>query len=130
MKDQRKSVARSDHHRLGWVGALAFCVGGLGLHSPSIAETVTIPLGQQGKAWDVTTPAKGTSKTQVEAQFGAPAQQSGPVGTPPIYTWNYGDFTVYFEGDKVIHSVVKAPPKQDALQGPAAPETPPEPTAD
>lgn len=77
----------------------------------SYSETVTIPLGQQGKAWDIESPKTGMRKDQVEARFGAPLERSGPVGTPPIYTWNYEQFTVYFEGDYVIHSVVKVPPK-------------------
>lgn len=76
---------------------------------PSAAETVAIPLGQQGKAWNVETPQTGLTKDQVEAQFGAPQTTSGPVGDPPIYTWDYGQFAVYFETDRVIHSVVKRP---------------------
>ena len=76
-----------------------------------VAETVAIPLGQQGKAWNVETPRTGLSKEQVEARYGAPQSQSGPVGDPPIYTWDYGQFLVYFEGSHVIHSVVKYPTK-------------------
>ncbi len=75
------------------------------------AETVAIPLGQQGKEWQVNTPPTGMRKAQVEEKFGQPINQSGPVGTPPIYTWEYDQFTVYFEGDHVIHAVVKAPQK-------------------
>ena len=71
------------------------------------AETVTIPLGQQGKAWGVETPRHGTSKADVESRFGAPSSKRGPIGDPPIYTWDYGNFSVYFESDRVIHSVVK-----------------------
>lgn len=76
------------------------------------AETVAIPLGQQGKAWNIETPRTGLRKEQVEERFGAPMEKSGPVGDPPIYTWDYEQFQVYFEGDYVIHSVVKMPPKQ------------------
>lgn len=71
------------------------------------AETVAIPLGQQGPAWNVETPRTGLTKDQVEAKFGEPVATSGPVGDPPIYTWDYGQFAVYFESDRVIHSVVK-----------------------
>lgn len=74
------------------------------------AETVRIPLGQQGKAWQVETPRHGITKLEVEAHFGAPKERSGPIGDPPIYTWEYDSFTVYFEGDHVIHSVVKFDP--------------------
>jgi outer membrane protein assembly factor BamE (lipoprotein component of BamABCDE complex) len=92
---------------------LACCLGaGLPLlNGITNAETIAIPLGQQGKEWQVETPNTGMSKSQVEARFGQPLEHSGPVGTPPIYTWDYGQFTVYFEGDHVIHAVVKAPTK-------------------
>lgn len=75
------------------------------------AETIAIPLGQQGKEWQVETPTTGMSKSLVEQRFGEPLERSGPVGTPPIYTWDYSQFTVYFEHDHVIHAVVKAPTK-------------------
>jgi outer membrane protein assembly factor BamE (lipoprotein component of BamABCDE complex) len=105
----------SEHKKISAVGrasALA-CAGALMffLSVSSHAETVTIPLGQQGKAWNVETPTTGMRKDQVEEKFGTPIEKSGPVGTPPIYTWDYSQFTVYFESDHVIHSVAKAPPK-------------------
>lgn len=94
--------------------ALACCLGFsfsvLG-SSGAFAETIAIPLGQQGKAWDIETPKMGMTKDQVEVKFGAPLDKSGPVGTPPIYTWDYPQFSVYFEGDYVIHSVAKIQPK-------------------
>lgn len=90
-----------------WLGVL---VPGLTGMAASQAETVAIPLGQQGKAWQVETPRKGITKTQVEAQYGAPEKRGGPVGDPPISTWDYPQFTVYFENEHVIHSVVKFDP--------------------
>jgi hypothetical protein len=95
--------------RLALASAGVFMIA---LGAASQAETVAIPLGQQGKAWNVETPKTGMRKDQVEARFGTPNEKSGPVGEPPIYTWDYQQFTVYFEGDYVIHSVVKVPPKQ------------------
>lgn len=92
---------------------LSCCLGlsTLLLSGISVAETVTIPLGQQGKAWNIESPKTGMRKDQVEAKYGSPLDKKGPVGTPPIYTWDYEQFTVYFEGDYVIHSVAKIPPK-------------------
>lgn len=72
-----------------------------------IAETIAIPLGQQGKAWQVETPATGTTKGSVETKYGSPIEVLGPVGSPPITTWEYQQFSVYFEYDHVIHAVVK-----------------------
>ena len=54
----------------------------------------------------VTTPKRGTSQAGVTARFGEPKQRVAAVGQPPITRWVYDRFTVYFEGDKVIHAVV------------------------
>ncbi|MEW7978495.1 MAG: hypothetical protein G8D28_06820 [gamma proteobacterium symbiont of Phacoides pectinatus] len=43
---------------------------------------------------------------QVRGRFGEPDQQLPWVGEPPISRWVYPDFTVYFEKEYVINSVV------------------------
>ncbi|MDZ7922972.1 MAG: hypothetical protein U5M23_02730 [Marinagarivorans sp.] len=84
-----------------------------GLYSASAtSDTITIPLGQQGDFWNVERPAKGMSQAQVESKYGEPLEKSAAVGKPPITTWTYTEFYVYFEYDHVIHSVVIANPKQ------------------
>jgi len=50
-------------------------------------------------------PKRAWTKTKVEQTFGAPRNKRSPVGTPPITTWEYSDFNVYFEYNRVIHSV-------------------------
>ncbi|MCP8898794.1 DUF2845 domain-containing protein [Gilvimarinus xylanilyticus] len=75
-----------------------------------LAETVRIPIGQQGEHSQAT-PQTGDSKAQVLEKYGDPTQQSGPVGDPAIYRWDYQDFVVYFEDDRVIHAVIKFEPK-------------------
>ena len=52
-------------------------------------------------------PLRGSTMNKVEAKFGAPAQREAAVGRPPITRWDYANFIVYFEGDHVIHSVVR-----------------------
>ena len=42
---------------------------------------------------------------QVESRWGTPQSRLQAVGDPPITRWIYGDFTVYFEHNLVIHSV-------------------------
>lgn len=76
----------------------------------SFAETVVIPVGQQGSA-HLALPKKGASKEAVRSQFGEPHSSAGPIGTPPITTWNYADFSVYFEYDHVIHAVENHKPQ-------------------
>ena len=86
---------------------MAFSLALVGAAATTYAETISIPLGQQGKAWQIQTPRTGISKQSVQDQYGSPMETSGPVGEPPITTWEYDQFTVYFEYDHVIHSVVK-----------------------
>ncbi len=50
-------------------------------------------------------PVKGELKSSVEKLFGTPKEKKAAVGDPPISSWVYDDFTVYFEKDRVIHSV-------------------------
>lgn len=50
-------------------------------------------------------PARGSTMQQVEKTLGQPKQVLPAVGNPPITRWVYDAFTVYFEHDRVIHSV-------------------------
>jgi hypothetical protein len=52
-------------------------------------------------------PARGTSMTRVEAEFGPPSSQQDAVGEPPITRWDYPSFVVYFEYQYVIHAVAR-----------------------
>lgn len=88
--------------------SLAIIVGfGASTFAPiANAEEVSIPLGQQGDSWNVDRPRTGITKTAVLNKYGEPSRRLGPVGAPPITTWEYPQFKVYFEYDHVIHSVV------------------------
>lgn len=78
---------------------------------PSSAETIIVPIGQQGQAvQDVKRPRVGTKQAQVESEFGKPISWTPAVGEPPISSWVYEDFVVYFEHDHVLHSVLKHTP--------------------
>lgn len=50
-------------------------------------------------------PHTGMSMQQVDSLFGEPAEKLDSVGKPPITTWRYADFNVYFENQRVLHSV-------------------------
>lgn len=78
--------------------------------SPTLvqAEDIKIPIGTQTpEAKQIARPATDTTKAQVKSQFGEPIKDNAPKGNPPISTWEYAEFTVYFEHNHVIHSVVK-----------------------
>lgn len=51
-------------------------------------------------------PIRGMTKHQVENQYGAPQSRIGPVGEPAIYRWDYARYSVFFENNYVLHSVV------------------------
>ena len=52
-------------------------------------------------------PQRGLTKADVAGKWGEPAAEKGAVGEPPISSWEYDTFVVFFEADRVLHSVVK-----------------------
>ena len=79
-----------------------------GFATSAYAETIKIGLSQQGAAnQNINRPKLGMTMEKVKAYFGEPTQVSGPTGKPAIYLWKYPEFSVYFEGEHVIHSVLK-----------------------
>ncbi|HTV78192.1 MAG TPA: hypothetical protein VMF03_08040 [Steroidobacteraceae bacterium] len=54
---------------------------------------------------NVPQPARGSLMKTVEKQFGPPTTRHPTVGKPPITRWDYPNFSVFFEGDRVIDSV-------------------------
>jgi hypothetical protein len=51
-------------------------------------------------------PVMGQTMEQVEKKFGAPKKMVDAVGEPPIGRWVYEHYTVYFEHDRVITTVL------------------------
>lgn len=94
--------------RTGILGGFVFscCAIGTAMAQTEIVETgdsVVIPVGSQQHTGEL--PDRGLSRDAVQAAFGDPQQTFPAVGSPPISRWQYPGFTVYFEGDTVIHSV-------------------------
>ncbi|MCH8117535.1 MAG: hypothetical protein IIA78_05375 [Proteobacteria bacterium] len=52
-------------------------------------------------------PTRGMTQSNVESSFGSPVSRKAAVGDPPISSWEYQGFVVFFEYDRVIHAVVK-----------------------
>lgn len=69
------------------------------------ADTLLIEGVEQAAATRSERPASGLTKAEVEARFGAPTRMVAAVGDPPISRWEYNEFVVFFEYDKVIHAV-------------------------
>ncbi|GMQ75092.1 MAG: hypothetical protein BMS9Abin01_0336 [Gammaproteobacteria bacterium] len=76
--------------------------------SPVLIYADTLTLGAVGPSADG--PKRGSTMVDVEATIGPPESTSGPVGDPPITVWHYTQFNVYFEYDKVLHSVESRQP--------------------
>jgi len=72
----------------------------------AVAETLVVDDHVTLCESSIDRPKRGTTMNQVEAHFGAPVERHPTVGKPPITRWDYAGFSVFFEGDRVIHSVV------------------------
>jgi hypothetical protein len=78
------------------VAALAI----LALATPTLAAAADAPPAATER------PARGMTKAQVEARYGAPTARQDAVGNPPISRWDYPGMRVYFENDHVVHAVL------------------------
>src|SRR5580700_4202780 len=90
------------------VGVAAIVVGGF----INVARAVLVVTDDQVSVIpsDVARPSPGMTMQKVEEKFGTPADRHDAVGTPPITRWDYPNFSVFFEHDRVIHAVVTAAP--------------------
>lgn len=71
---------------------------------PATADVLLIEEVRERMQRDL--PVNGLSRAEVEQRFGAPTERRSPVGNPPITRWVYDGFSVYFEYDLVIESVL------------------------
>ena len=84
----------------------------MGITLPIHADVLDIPApsdtteAQTADTTSFTLPGRGMNKEQVESRFGVPSEKVLAVGEPPISRWVYGNFTVYFEDDVVLHAVL------------------------
>ena len=77
---------------------------------PVAADVLLIDSMQANPA--VQTPRSGVSMSAVRQGYGDPLTEHPAVSTsagpqqPPITRWDYSGFSVFFEHDRVVHSVV------------------------
>jgi hypothetical protein len=79
----------------------------------SAAEVITLPIGEQTRQSGLEMPQRSMHKETVRLDFGDPQAITDAVGEPPISSWVYADYVVYFEGNWVLYSVVKHPSNPD-----------------
>ncbi len=71
------------------------------------ASADTLEMSGASAAMNDGRPTRGMTQAGVESKYGSPSSVKAPVGEPPITRWEYTDFVVFFEHDKVIHAVLK-----------------------
>lgn len=93
----------------------AFALLGIMVSSQYLfAEDVKIPVGNQTpELQNIARPTTGMLKAAVKQTYGEPLKENPAKGQPPISSWEYADFIVYFEYDHVIHSVLKPKKHED-----------------
>jgi hypothetical protein len=99
-------------HSLPLLAAIAIGLGGLAAPQVAHADNLLIHRVQQEQGMNL--PERGMSMAQVEQRYGAPQRKLQPRGGdsskhPVINRWEYSDFIVYFQGNRVIHSVLNTP---------------------
>jgi hypothetical protein len=76
----------------------------VGAAAPAFAETLSTDTGNPAASGD--RPNRGSTMASVQGRFGEPTQRHATVGNPPITRWDYPQFSVYFEHDRVLHAVL------------------------
>ena len=81
--------------------------------SPASADVLLIDSIESAPA--IQTPSQGQTMADVRSQFGDPATEHPTVSTdggpyqPPITRWDFENYSVFFEHDVVVRSVVHHP---------------------
>jgi hypothetical protein len=75
--------------------------------TPTLADVLLVDSIQS--APQVKAPQNGLSMSQIRQQYGSPLAELPAVGEPPISRWDYDGFSVFFENDLALHSVVHRP---------------------
>ena len=88
------------------IASLALVALTAGFAGPAVAQNLDMQ-GTEGARQDQGRPTRGMTQASVESTFGAPQSRQSPVGDPPITRWEYADFVVFFEYDRVIHAVAR-----------------------
>ena len=91
------------------IASLSFIGAALAMSGTASAQETSTEMSADKPASStvVETPQRGSTMDSVRAKFGSPTQEVPAVGAPPISRWEYPTYIVYFEKDRVLHTVVK-----------------------
>jgi hypothetical protein len=76
------------------------------LFTAGMASADVLLIEEVRQAGLMSVPENGTTMIEVESRYGAPSSKGDPVGDPPITQWTYETWSVYFEYDKVLFTVL------------------------
>lgn len=79
-------------------------------HTVTHGTVLSAPAGSAQAGPMSSTPSRGMSMADVVDVYGQPTDRHETVGDPPITRWDYPDFSVFFEYNMVLHSVVPGHP--------------------
>jgi hypothetical protein len=74
---------------------------------PALADVLLVDSIQS--APQIQTPRNGLTMSQIRQQFGTPASEIPAIGDPPISRWEYNSYSVFFENDLALHTVIHQP---------------------
>jgi hypothetical protein len=77
-----------------------------GLAQIGIAQADVLLIEEVRQSGRMDLPVNGISKDEVRARFGDPVDKIAAIGDPPITRWNYAGWSVYFEYDLVLFTVL------------------------
>ncbi|MGQ0383349.1 MAG: hypothetical protein ACT4UP_01480 [Gammaproteobacteria bacterium] len=71
---------------------------------PALAQNLGMATSDPAAAAD--RPSRGSTMSSVQSRYGEPTTRHDAVGSPPITRWDYPQFSVYFEHERVLHAVI------------------------
>ncbi|GAA3950465.1 hypothetical protein GCM10022278_06950 [Allohahella marinimesophila] len=78
------------------------------VHADELKIGVATQMQKQKSAHSGKLPEPGLAQDSVQREFGEPVRVRGPVGDPAITIWEYPGYSVFFENNTVIHTVLKS----------------------
>jgi hypothetical protein len=110
MENSVSMQIRSINMNPSFIRSLMACIFvWLSLSLPAAADVLTIPNVDnptEPSQNEIDRPSRGMTMDEVTQRYGKPNKVLPPVGDPPITRWIYDNFTVHFERNYVIDSVV------------------------
>ena len=97
---------KKQHPGYSFIAALTLFVSSLSLHCFAGNASMYSSSQKPSLMASINKPESGLSKNYVLKKYGLPLSKTAGVGSPSISKWHYSTYTVYFEFNHVIHTVL------------------------